>query len=141
MSLGGWAGQFIRFVLVGVVNTVAGLGTIFALIAFAGFPDLPANASGYAVGLCCSFVLNRSWTFRHQGRWQAALVRFLLVFALAYSVNLVTLFLLADYLSVNRFLAHALATIPYTLVFFLVARQFAFKSNLPLLTAERTEGT
>jgi putative flippase GtrA len=121
-------GQLARFLSVGVANTVVGLGTIWALIGWGGWADGPANLAGYMVGLVCSFVLNRRWTFAHEGSWWPALCRFVLVFAVAYAANLVAFFALRDGFSVNPYLAHALATVPYTLLFFIGSRLFAFRS-------------
>ena len=121
--------QLLRFLAVGVVNTAVGLGTIFALKALAGWGDIPANVAGYAVGLITSFVLNRQWTFRHQGAWAGALLRFVAVFGVAYTANLLVLLHLRDAWGVNAYLAHALATIPYTVLFFAGSRWFAFRAR------------
>lgn len=124
-----WAAQLARFLIVGVLNTLVGVGTIWALIGLAGWRDIPANFAGYVVGLICSFILNRRWTFRHRGPWLASAVRFFLVFATAYGANLFAMLLLRDYLAIDRYLAHALATIPYTMIFFVGSRVFAFRSR------------
>jgi len=122
-----WQGQLLRFLLVGVANTAVGLGCIWALIGLAGWADLPANATGYAVGLASSFVLNRRWTFAHRGALWPALWRFVLVFGVAYAANVAALLALGEGLGLNRYLAHALATVPYTLLFFAGSRLFAFR--------------
>lgn len=122
-----WRGQLVRFLLVGLVNTGVGLGTIWLLIWTAGWADIPANAAGYAVGLTCSFVLNRRWTFASDSPWWPALWRFLAVFAVAYGTNLLAVVVLRDAVQVDRYLAHALATVPYTIVFFVGSRYFAFR--------------
>lgn len=122
-----WHGQLLRFLLVGLANTAVGLGSIWALIGLAGWNDVPANATGYAVGLTCSFLLNRRWTFAHRGPVWPALWRFLLVFGVAYAANLACMFTLRDALGMDRYLAHAVATVPYTLLFFVGSRLFAFR--------------
>jgi putative flippase GtrA len=122
-----WYSQLVRFLLVGLVNTGVGLGTIWLLIWTAGWSDMPANAAGYAVGLTCSFLLNRRWTFASDTPWWPALRRFLTVFVVAYSANLLAVVVLRDAGQVNRYLAHALATVPYTIVFFIGSRCFAFR--------------
>lgn len=119
--------QLLRFLLVGAVNTAVGLGSIWVLIGLAGWSDLPANAVGYAIGLACSFTLNRRWTFAHRGPWWPALWRFVLVFGVAYAANLACLLTLRDAFGVDRYLAHALATVPYTALFFVGSRRFAFR--------------
>ena len=116
----------LRFGVVGVVNTVLGLAIIFAAKAFLGLGDLAANLLGYGLGLVCSFVLNRSWTFRHEGRAFAAFWRFGVAFAVAYVLNLVTVFGLRDAMGVNSYLAQAGGVIPYTISFYLLSVYFVF---------------
>jgi putative flippase GtrA len=77
-----------RFLSVGFLNTVVGFTLIYGSKYFLGFGDVPANALGYGVGVLLSFTLNSTWTFSYQGPQLPALVRFLLAFAIAYTVNL-----------------------------------------------------
>jgi putative flippase GtrA len=119
----------LRFGVVGVVNTVLGLAIIFAAKAFLGLGDLAANLLGYGLGLVCSFVLNRSWTFRHEGRAFAAFWRFGIAFAVAYVLNLVTVFGLRDAMAVNSYLAQAGGVIPYTISFYLVSAYYVFPAR------------
>jgi putative flippase GtrA len=128
--------QFVRFVLVGVVNTVVGLACIFAAKAWLGWGDLAANAGGYGVGLLTSFTLNRTWTFGDRGRVGPALLRFLAAFALAYPANLATVFALRDFVQVDAYLAQAAGVVPYTILFFLASRAFVFLDGPPPRSAE-----
>ena len=123
-----WARQFARFCLVGLVNTGVGVGTIFAAKAIAAWNDLAANILGYALGLTVSFVLNRGWTFSDHGDIRQAASRFLLAFAVAYPLNLLTVFGLRDLAQVDSYLAQAAGVVPYTLCFFLISRHFVFLS-------------
>lgn len=118
--------QFSRFVAVGILNTGIGLAVIFAAKALLGWNDLAANAFGYAVGLCASFVLNRAWTFRDRGRVGPALLRFLIAFGLAYLVNLATVFGLRDVVGIDSYVAQAAGVVPYTVLFFVASRAFVF---------------
>src|SRR5207244_4508227 len=77
-------GSPIKFVVVGVGNTLLGLTIIYALKGLAGASDVAANVVGYLVGASVSFSLNKTWTFGHRGRVGPALWRFLLVLAAAY---------------------------------------------------------
>jgi putative flippase GtrA len=64
---------FVRFLAVGVLNTIVGYGMTFAALAL-GAPYFAATALGTGCGLVVSFAMNRRFTFRHRGRpWTAAL--------------------------------------------------------------------
>jgi len=115
-----------KFVLVGLSNTLVGLGVIYLAKWLAGLDDVVANVLGYGVGLALSFSLNKAWTFRFSGDAAAALVRFLLVFAVAYLANLGTVLFLARTLEANGYLAQLAGVAPYTLISYLGSRYFAF---------------
>lgn len=119
--------QILRFLIVGVANTAVGLGTIFMLKWAGGMGDVPANLLGYLVGLCLSFVLNSQWTFRFSGNAGKSALRFGIVFLVSYAVNLLVMIGLRDVWRVDSYLAHALSVAPYTIVFFLGSRYFAFR--------------
>lgn len=118
-----------RFLAVGVVNTVVGLLSIYALKALAGLGDAAANAGGYAVGLACSFVLNRRWTFAHDGPVLPAVLRFAVVFGVAYAANLALVLAAIRFAGIDAYVAQALGIPPYTLLFYLGSRHFAFAAH------------
>lgn len=115
----------LRFLLVGVGNTLVGLGSIFGAKGVLGMGDVAANAFGYSIGVAVSFTLNRAWTFQHGGSVSKSLKLFLLVQVAAYFVNLLCVLLLIDS-GVNTYLAQALGIAPYTIVSYLGSRYLAF---------------
>ena len=119
--------QFARFLTIGVLNTLVGLGTIYLCKWLLGTGDVISNMIGYACGLINSFAWNRRWTFDHSGAVLPAAARFLIVFLVAYSLNLGTVLAAINIFDVNSYLAHAIATVPYTVFFFLGCRYFVFR--------------
>ena len=116
----------LKFLIVGGANTLLGLAIIYLAKWGAGLHDALANFLGYAFGLCLSFLLNKTWTFRYAGPTTAALVRFLLVAAVAYALNLATVMLAIDFFRINSYAAQALGIVPYTAFTYLASRYFAF---------------
>jgi putative flippase GtrA len=119
-------GTPVKFVMVGALNTIVGLAVIYAA-KWMGVDDAPANAMGYAVGLCVSFVLNKSWTFAYGGPAAPAFAKFLVVIGIAYLLNLATVLGAIRVLHVNGYLAQALGIVPYTLCTYFASRDFAFR--------------
>lgn len=119
---------FGKFAAVGVANTLLTLAVIFALKSMAGVDDVPANALGYALGLACSFLLNKRWTFGHTGRWLPAVARFVAVFLIAYSANLAVVLMLIR-VGLNDYVAHAAGMPLYTLVFYCGCRLLVFRKQ------------
>ena len=121
--------QPLRFILVGIANTLLGLSVIFAAKALAGLDDFVSNLLGYGFGLLLSFFFNRKWTFRHNGRIYPTAGRFLLAFLLAYMANLMTLYGLRDGAGMNSYLAQTIGIMPYTVIFYLGSRYYVFTQN------------
>lgn len=56
-------GQAVRFVIVGMVNTVVDMGIFFLLGLMPGMSMVAAKFISYNLGTANSFVLNKYWTF------------------------------------------------------------------------------
>ena len=116
-----------RFLAVGVLNTFVGLAVIYLCKLLLGTGDVISNVIGYAVGLGNSFAWNRRWTFGHSGAALPAAARFMIVFMVAYLLNLATVMAAIHLFAVNSYLAQAIGIIPYTSFFYLGSRWFAFR--------------
>lgn len=119
---------FVKFGLVGAVNTLVGMGVIFIAWHFFGFGDLAANLLGYAVGFFCSYILNRLWTFSDRGEVWRSFWRFALVCAVAYAANLLVLFTMRSLMGPESFMPHVFGSITYTIIGYAGSRYFAFRS-------------
>jgi putative flippase GtrA len=119
--------QLGRFLSVGVLNLLVGLLVIYACKWFLGVGDAAANAIGYAAGLTTSFTLNSRWTFAYRGPALPALIKFLLVAAVAYGMNLLTVLVLIHYAGMNGYIAQALGIPPYTLTTYLASKFIVFR--------------
>lgn len=118
---------FIKFVLVGAVNTLLGMGVIFIAWHFFDFGDLAANLLGYAVGFLCSYALNRFWTFSDRSPLTRSFGRFALVCAVAYAANLIVLFGMRGAMGAESFMPHVAGSVVYTIVGYIGSRLFAFR--------------
>lgn len=117
----------VRFVIVGGINTTVGLLTIWLLKWLGGLGDFTANLCGYALGVCVSFLLNRSWTFSFKGAWLPSVARFLVVVGIAYLANLGVVLPLVQKFGMNGYVAQIFGIPPYTILFYLGSRYFAFR--------------
>jgi putative flippase GtrA len=61
---GGSLAPFIRYCIVGGINTVTDLAIFILLTGSLKIAPAPANLVSYTTALCLSFVLNRNFTFR-----------------------------------------------------------------------------
>jgi len=123
------SGAPLRFLVVGAVNTLIGLFVIYICKWFFGLGDVTANVVGYITALTNSFYLNRAWTFGSSTPVLPALARFMVIFVLAYLVNLVTVLAAIEFMGLNSYLAQAIGIAPYTTFFYFGSRYFAFKAQ------------
>ena len=87
--------QFVRFCLVGVLNTAITYAVFFSLYHGLRLHYLAASAVGYLVGLANSYLVNRAWTFRgFSDGTGGEMARFVAVNAVALGANLGALRLL-----------------------------------------------
>ena len=119
--------QLGKFLSVGMLNMLVGLLVIYACKWFFHAGDAAANAIGYAAGLTTSFTLNSRWTFAYRGRQLPALIKFLLVAAVAYGMNLLTVLVLIHYAGMNAYIAQAMGIPPYTLTTYLASKFIVFR--------------
>ncbi|WP_264740119.1 GtrA family protein [Cytobacillus firmus] len=78
---------FIRFLLVGTVNTIVGLSMIFMLLDVAGLSYWSATFLGNSMGAAVSYFLNRTFTFRSRASIQSSAVRFIFILFLCYILS------------------------------------------------------
>lgn len=121
--------QFARFVAVGIFNTLLGYAVIFACMYLAKMSAEASNVAGYAVGLVASYVLNRSYTFGSRARVSGEVIRFLVVFGIAYGLNFVALLVLIHVLDVHAALSQVLAGVVYVGASYLMNRFYVFKPS------------
>jgi putative flippase GtrA len=122
--------SLLRFLIVGMANTLVGLSVIWIAKEMVGVGDALANISGYVVGVTVSFVLNKRWSFSFRGDRGASLLRFLLVFAMAYSANLVSVLGAIALTGRDSFWFQVCGVLPYTTLFYLGCRFYAFPNSL-----------
>jgi putative flippase GtrA len=119
--------SFVRFCLVGLLNTSIGLAVMCSLMRLGGVQYVVANALGYAVGAAVSFTLNRSWTFRFKGPTFNSGVRWLLVLGAAFGANIVVVIIAHELFGVDRYVSQGFGIVTYTALSFLGGRFYAFR--------------
>ena len=76
---------FLRFLLVGVANTLVGTGVMYALYNLAHCGYWFSSAMNYVVGSVVSYFLNKRFTFRDDSRDPRTVLRFVLNIAVCYA--------------------------------------------------------
>lgn len=80
--------QFVKYCIVGVLNTLVTLGVIYICKSFLGWNLYVSNVLGYIAGVVNSFVCNKSWVFKSGGSYGGEALRFVLGFVVCYLIQL-----------------------------------------------------
>ena len=118
--------QFLRYCLIGGINTIVGFGIIFILMALGLIAEV-ANFIGYCAGIIVSFTLNKHFTFKANRNY--AFLRFCLAMGSAYVLNLLVLIICYRGFHLNAYIVQILAGIIYTISGFLLSKYFAFRTG------------
>lgn len=74
----------IKFILVGIINTLVGTSVMFLLYNLAGVNYWISSASNYIVGSIVSYLLNKYFTFNNKEKSLKQVVKFVVNISLCY---------------------------------------------------------
>lgn len=77
---------FLKFLLVGVINTLFGYGIMFGFYNLLGLDYWISSAANYFFGSILSYFLNKHFTFRDTSRSVKTVLRFAVNIALCYLI-------------------------------------------------------
>jgi putative flippase GtrA len=118
--------QFIRYVVVGLAsNTV--IFFAYLLLTQLGMGPKLAMSLLYGVGVLQTFFFNRKWSFRFEGDARPALVRYLVVYAAGYAVNLLALTQLVDQAQLPHQLVQGAMIFIVATMLFIAQRYWVFR--------------
>lgn len=132
--------QFIKFLIVGVINTLVTLVVIFVCKSWLGVNQWVSNAIGYVAGVINSFVWNKQWVFRSSKSAGHEAVKFLAGFFVCYGIQFFVTWFLTNRMGLGElqwqllgmtFTGYAVATLfgmcVYTIANFIFNRIVTFK--------------
>jgi len=127
--------QFIRYVLVGIGNTLFSYG-LYAVLLFIGFEYRVASLLALVLGIAFSFTTQGTVVFRNATRF--TFVKFVVAWGLLYLFN-ISLIALLMRASLSAYLAGAVATMPVTLLSYFVLKLVVFSRSKANQSAKFTE--
>lgn len=68
--------KLLKFILVGILNTLVGTAIMFGLYNLVGCSYWVSSAANYVIGSILSYVLNKKFTFQHRGQIAESALRF-----------------------------------------------------------------
>jgi putative flippase GtrA len=122
-------GQFVKFGIVGVSNTLIFFLVYTLLLKVFGVWYVAASGIGFAVGATNGFLWNRRWTFREHVGDALTPVRWFVVQTSGLFLNLGLVYLLVDGAGLGELLGQAVTIVIVTLTTFFANRAWTFKTH------------
>jgi putative flippase GtrA len=122
-------GQFVKFGIVGVSNTLLSFAVYTLLLKVFGVWYLAASAIGFGVGAVNGFLLNRRWTFSEHVGDALTPVRWTVVQGCGLLVNLGLVYLFVAGAGLDELLGQACATGIVVVGTFIANRAWTFRMH------------
>ena len=120
-------GQFVKFGIVGVANTLLTLAVYTLLLEVLGLYYVVASGIGFTVATVNSFLLNRRWTFREHEGDALTPVRWFAVQGSGLLVDLGLVYVLVDVLRIDTLVGQAIAIAIVVVLTFFANRAWTFR--------------
>lgn len=78
--------KFLKFICVGVINTLVGTGVMFLAYNIFGLGYWISSAANYVVGSIVSYILNKHFTFKNTAKDKKTIIRFVINIAACYLI-------------------------------------------------------
>ena len=120
-----WLVQGFRFGVVGLASNAV-LFIFYLVLTSIGIGPKIAMTCMFLVGTLQTFFFNKRWTFGHKGASQKALVKYFVVYAVAYLLNLLVLLVLVDRLGYPHQIVQGLMILFLAVFIFLLQKFWVF---------------
>jgi putative flippase GtrA len=130
--------SFVRFLFVGVINTIVGLSMMYVLLNGFGLSYWVSTFLGNMVGAGVSYFLNKKFTFKSNAPVSGSLLRFILVIGVCYFISYFLGIRLAGWIlnqlfslpnTLQKELGVLIGTGLYTILNYLGQKVFVFKEK------------
>ena len=122
-------GKFIKFGLVGVLNTLINW-IIFAVLNFVGVYYIIANVIAYVIATINSYIWNSRWVFKYKGEDnKETTTKFILLNLAGLALNTMILYLLVDLIGLNKLIALVITTVIVMVINYIVNKIWVFKEK------------
>ena len=120
--------QFIKFGIVGVINTLSSWIFYYPLI-FLNVNYIIATTIAYILSSIIGYILNNGWVFQKKSYDSKSLIKYYIVYGSSYLINVGCMYLWVSVLKINELIAPILTlfiTVPYNFIF---SRLWVFNKN------------
>ena len=120
--------NFIKFVSVGVSNTIISLA-IYYLLKGVGVYYLIATVVGYIISSITGYILNKLWVFKYKEEKKKSVFRYYTLYLSALMLNLILMKLQVSVLGISDNIAPLFTLVVTTLYNYYFSKVWVFKSK------------
>lgn len=127
--------KLLKFLIVGVINTLVGAGTMFLLYNLAHCNYWFSSACNYIAGGICSFLLNKFFTFKNTEKSLKQIIQFIILLVVCYFIAYIAAKYLIYWIFASKTVqfkdnvAMLVGEVLYTLINYIGQRFIVFKFN------------
>lgn len=118
---------FLRFCMVGVINTLINYGLFLFLLNVLQWYYLLAGALGFLAGAVCGFFLNKKFTFQANIS-NTKIFHYLLVNIFGLFLNMLVQYIMVDFFAISAHYSQLFGIIVTTFSNFLLAKRFVYQA-------------
>ena len=120
--------QLFRYLVVGIVSNLT-LYLGYLLLTDIGVGHKTAMSLLYAAGTSLTFIFNRNWTFQHNDHISHGFIRYSVMYAVGYFIDLIGLYLLVDIAGYPHQIIQLFLAILLAIMFFILMRLWIFNDR------------
>jgi putative flippase GtrA len=122
--------KFVKFSIVGFVNTVSSYLVFFILLQIIKLGYLLSSIISYIVGIVISYLGNKYWTFQiKRSAWQIEFTKFLILNIIGLTINTSIMVFLVEIFKLHPLLAQVVAMSIVIFYNFLGSHYWVFKEH------------
>jgi putative flippase GtrA len=118
--------SFIRFLIVGIFNTLLGYSTMLILFHFLNLSYTWSYFLSYMFGMIVSYFLNRHYVFRSKNKPIKEFILFFMVFIVSYLISYFVLYITIEYKILSTNYAFFVSMSIYSLLFYILNKRVTF---------------
>lgn len=126
--------QVVRFGILGVISNLL-LYLLYLVLTGTWMGHKSAMTLLFALGVIQTFAFNKRWTFGHEGFFGTSFSKYVIIYSIAYVLNLGALFFLVDKLGYSHQVVQGVMILSLALILFLLQKFWVFRS--PAVAATR----
>lgn len=118
--------ELARYLIAGIFNTLVGYCVFLIMLKLIGLNPFYSNAVSYIIGLITAYFMNLLLVFKTGSHSRESVFRFVVGFAISFSLNLVVLNASLSHLKFQPEFSQIFAMCSYTFCFYLTNKHFVW---------------